>query len=99
MGMKETYQAKMEAQLKEWQAKIDVLKAKAEKAEADAKIRYNEEIESLQAKQHHMAQKLDELRSSSESAWEDVKAGVEMAWKDLKHGVEHAMEKFKREPH
>jgi hypothetical protein len=35
MGAKKAYQDKMEAQLKEWRAKIDVLKAKADKAEAD----------------------------------------------------------------
>ena len=42
MSTKEVYIEKLEAQLKEWSAKIDVLEAKAEKAEADTKIKYQE---------------------------------------------------------
>jgi hypothetical protein len=37
MESKKAYQEKMEAQLKEWSARIDLLKAKADKAKAEAK--------------------------------------------------------------
>jgi uncharacterized coiled-coil DUF342 family protein len=95
MGLKEAYQDKMHAELKEWQAKIDMLKAKAGKAEAEQKIKYYEQIESLRTKQQQVHEKLDGLRSASESAWEEAKAGVEIAWEDLKLSVERAVEKFK----
>ena len=36
MGMKEAYQQKLEAQLDEWTADINKMKAKADKADADA---------------------------------------------------------------
>lgn len=36
MGLKESYEQKLQAQLDEWSAKIDNLKAKADKAEAAA---------------------------------------------------------------
>jgi len=38
MGLKEAYQEKMEAQLKEWTAKLAEMKAKADLASADAKV-------------------------------------------------------------
>ena len=95
MGMKESYQDKMEAQLKEWQAKIDLFKARADKAEAEQKIKYYKKIESLRGKQQQVHHKLDELRSASGDAWEEVKSGVETAWKDLKDSVDSASEKFK----
>ena len=95
MGIREAYQEKMHAQLDEWQQKIDMLKSKADKAEAEQKIKYYEQIESLRTKQQALNEKLDELRTASESAWDDVKAGVDLAWHDLEHAFERAVNKFK----
>lgn len=39
MGAKKVYQEKMDAQLREWRAKIDLLKARADKAEAEQRIK------------------------------------------------------------
>lgn len=47
MATKEAYQKKLEAQLKEWDAKLDLLSAKAQKATADARIKYENDLESL----------------------------------------------------
>ena len=95
MDIKQAYQEKMAAQLKEWQSKIDELKARAEKLEAEQKIKYYEQIESLRIKQQHAYDKLEQMHDASESAWEELKAGVELAWQDLKQAVEHARERFK----
>jgi uncharacterized protein YjbJ (UPF0337 family) len=95
MGLKEAYQEKMRGELELWQAKIEVLKAKADVAGADQKIKYYEQIESLRVKQQQVHKKLDDLRSASEGAWDEVKAGVEFAWEDLKSAVERAADKFK----
>ena len=95
MEMKDAYQDKMNARLREWQAKIDALKARADQAEAEQKIQYYEEIESLRTKQQKVQQKLEELRSAGASAWEEVKAGVEAAWTDLEDAAQRAVDKFK----
>ena len=50
MGRKEAYQEKIEAQLKEWSAKINELKAKAEKAAAEKKTELHKMIDNLRAK-------------------------------------------------
>ena len=49
-GDKEAYQKKLAAQLKEWDAKLDLWSAKAQKATADARIIYENELESLKSK-------------------------------------------------
>ena len=94
MEKQQAYRDNMNAQLREWQAKIDALKAKVEKANTEQKIKYYEEIESLYTKQEQVHEKLDELRNAGEDAWEDVKSGVETAWKDLRLSVERAAQKF-----
>lgn len=84
----------MEAQLKEWDAKIDQLKAKAQQAKADTKIEYQEELEALRAKKESMGQKLQELKSSGDEAWQDIRAGVEKAASELKSAFEGVSSKF-----
>ena len=95
MGLKEAYLAKREAELKEWDAKILQLEAKAEQAEAQIKIHYYEQLESLRAKQTTVRGKLHELKQSSGEAWETIKVGLENAWEDLKGGLTNAAAKFK----
>jgi uncharacterized coiled-coil DUF342 family protein len=95
MGLKEAYHDKMEAQLREWSAKIDLLKAKADQAEAGVKIEYYKQIDGVRAKAEAARAKLNELKASSEGAWESLKGGVESAWTDLKTSVEGAISKFK----
>jgi len=93
--MKAAYQQKMEAQLKEWAAKIGELMAKAEKAKAEATIEYQRQIKELQAKQAAAQEKLEELRKAGEGAWEDLRAGLETAWDDLKSAFNNAVARFK----
>jgi predicted nuclease with TOPRIM domain len=95
MEMKDAYQEKMEARLREWQANIDALKARADQAEAEQKIKYHEEIESLRTKQQQVQEKLGELRTASAAAWDEARAGVEGAWADLQNAAKRAADKFK----
>lgn len=95
MDKKEIYQEKMSAKLHEWQAKIDVLKARADQVGADQKLKYQEQIDNLRTKQRHMRAKLDELKAASESTWEEIKTRVDRAWEDLEGAVEKLTKKFK----
>jgi predicted ATP-binding protein involved in virulence len=89
------YEEKIDAQLKEWSAQIALLKVKADKATAEAKIEYYKTIESLQHKQDKAGAKLDELKNASDEAWEDLKTGAEKAWDEVKTGFHEAVSKFK----
>ncbi|MDR9501994.1 MAG: coiled coil domain-containing protein [Desulfurivibrionaceae bacterium] len=95
MSMKESYEKKLQAQLNEWNADIDKLKAQADKAEADAKIKYNKEIEELQAMQAAAKKKLAELKEAGDDTWEELKAGIENAWDSLSKAVKSTTSKFK----
>jgi len=86
MSIKDAYLEKMEAQLREWGAKIDELKAKADKAEAGAKIEGMKQLDSLKAKRDAAQSKLGEIKAAGEEAWEILKTGVESAWSELKAG-------------
>jgi hypothetical protein len=95
MSMKEAYQQKLEAQLAEWNVAIDKLKAKADKAEAEAQIEYYKQIEDMQVKQEAAREKLTELKEAGEGGWEDLKVGLESAWNSLGDAVKSATSRFK----
>ncbi len=92
---KQAYQEKLEAQLREWDARLDLLKAKAEAFGADAKIEFETQIAALQQKRHEAQAKLAELGERSEAAWEDLKEGTERAWSELAKATESFTSRFK----
>lgn len=95
MSMKEAYEKKIQAQLDEWGAEIDKLKARADAAEADAQLKYYKEIEELRTMQDDARGKLAELKEAGDDAWEDLKAGIDSAWVSLSSAVKSATSRFK----
>ncbi|MCK5779202.1 MAG: coiled coil domain-containing protein [Rhodospirillales bacterium] len=94
MSNKQAYQQKVQAQLDEWSAEIDKLRAKADKADADAQIALNREIDDLRDKKNQAREKLDELSDASEGAWEDLKTGIESASNQLGQALRSAQSRF-----
>jgi len=95
MNLKEAYEKKLQAQLDEWSAKIEVLKAKADKVKADARVDYSKQLEELRIKKNAANAKLAELKKAGDEAWEDLKTGVESAWDSLGKAVKAAAARFK----
>ena len=92
---RKAYEGRLDAQLEEWNAQIALLKAKADKARAEAKIEYYKTIESLQHKHDDARTKLKELKTAGDEAWEDLKTGAEKAWEEIKTAFHEATSKFK----
>ncbi len=86
---------KVKARIDEWNAEIDRLQARAEQAEADARIEYHDEILKLKNYRDEARKKLDKLQHAGEGAWEDLKAGVEMAFDAMNQAVHSARQRFK----
>jgi 23S rRNA pseudoU1915 N3-methylase RlmH len=95
MNEKELYRQKRQAQLDEWKAEVDKLKAKASGASADAQLVMNKKIKALESKIEEGTAKLLALSEAGENAWESIKEGVESAWDSLKSSFSEAAAKFK----
>jgi uncharacterized coiled-coil DUF342 family protein len=95
MNSRDEYLRKMQAKLEEWNAEIDTLTAKAGEVTAEVKNEYNEQIESLKAKQIATRQKIEELQHAGESAWEDLKSGIDLAWTAMGEAIDSAKSRFK----
>jgi multidrug resistance efflux pump len=95
MENREEYQGKMEAQLSEWGADIDRLKARADKAAADTRQGYYDQIDALRAKEALLQEKLQELKTSGDDAWGDLKEGLDSSWNQVKDSFNKAAARFK----
>ena len=96
MNDKELYQQKKQAQLDEWKADVDKLKAKASGASADAQMELNKQIGVLESKIEEGKIKLAELAETSSDAWESVTDGIESAWDSMRSAFSEALDKFKK---
>jgi hypothetical protein len=83
---------KIESQINSVQAKLTTLKAKAEATKANAELKM---IADLLTKKQAIDQKLNELKKSSETAYQQTKTDVESRVAELEKSVNAIEAKFK----
>ena len=92
---RKAYEEKIDAQLKEWNTEIALLNAKADKAKAEAKVEYYKMIETLQGMQDKARMKLQEIRTTGDDVWDDLKTSAENVWAEVNSAFQSAATKFK----
>lgn len=95
MEDKKSYLHKMADQLKQWDIKIDELKAKAAKAKAESRAELLSQIDVLRAKKKSVQDKLKQLQEAGDGAWDEMKTGLERSWTEFKGAFTKASAKFK----
>ncbi len=93
---RDAYVEKMKAKLDEWNADIDILAAKAKKAQADTRVEYEEQLKDLRKQRDTVKKKLKEIQNSSDAAWENLKSGFENAAETLGKAFTNAKSQFNR---
>ena len=95
MDRREIYREKIESQLKEWKAKIDMLESKVSTLSSEAKTTLMKDIDELRGKKTVVKDKLTELQKTGEEAWDKMMGGVEKSAEELKKAVEKVVARFK----
>lgn len=95
MSNKEVYIKKVEAQLKEWSAQINLLKAKGENLAADAEIDFKKKLDEAEKKQAEFSSYLDQLANKTDSIWDDIKDEAEEKWDATSKIFSDFVDKFK----
>ena len=94
MTSRHEYIDKLKEKLDEWDADIDELEARAQNTKTELEFEIKDQITALKLRRDIMKLKLNEIRDSSEEAWEDIKAGAEEAWADVKDAMKKAKSHF-----
>jgi hypothetical protein len=95
MDKKEAYFEKLEAQLREWDAMWDVLKARLAKKGADVKLEGIELLKRLETTRGEAREKLAGLRRSADQNWDSFKSQADEALAYLSKGIETVRSKLK----
>lgn len=95
MDKKEEYRERLEAQLKEWKAKIDRLEARTSMVSSETKADLMKAIEELRGKKMIVKDKYSELQKAGGEVWDTTKEGVEKAAAELKHALDKVVSRFK----
>ncbi len=96
---KQAYIDKMTAQLKEWTAKVEIVKARVAKGSAEVRIEYHGRIEAWTNKESALKLKMDELKTAGIEGFEAVKATVQTTWNELRQLTTSIEETKKNEIH
>jgi uncharacterized coiled-coil DUF342 family protein len=94
MSTRDAYVQKLKAQIDDWNADITKLEAKAGQAAADAKIKYEQSLDSLRAERDQVSEKLEQIQESSEDAWEEFQGSAEDLWDRTKAAFAAAKAEF-----
>ena len=92
---KKAFPQKLDAQLKDWTAKLDELKVKARETKTELRADYEKQLQMLSEKRTTAQAKLQELRLRTEDAWEDLKGGTERAWDEMRKALDQIAARFK----
>lgn len=95
METRELYKQKYQAQIHEWTAKMDVLKAQGEKMTAQAKLDAKPGLDSLHSKLEIAKAKMHEIATATDEKWDEVKKSADHAWTDAKAAIEGAFDAVK----
>ena len=78
------YETTLDAQLAQWSADLDVLKAKAARAEVNAKVNYDKAIDAMQQKHDEASKRLRALKVATDDTWDNLKTGTERICAEVK---------------
>ena len=95
MDKRALYKEKADAQLREFSATIDVLKARADKLTAKAKIEMQPRLDAVHEKFEAAQKKLEKFEAATDDKWDEFVKDCDEAWKDFKASVEGTFDAFK----
>lgn len=97
MDTRQAYKQKYAAQIEEWGAKIDVIKARARMAKAQATIDLAPHVDGVHDKYEAAKAKIARMAEATDDKWHEVMKDADEAWQDLERSVEGALAAIK--PH
>ena len=90
------YLARMETQLKKWDADLEALAAEGQRASDGARAAYHERLKELRASRDAARQTLHEMRAAGGAAGEHLQSGMKSAWETMQKALEKAAAELRK---
>jgi hypothetical protein len=90
------YLAKMETQLKKWDADLEALAAEGQKASEGARAAYHARLKELRTSRDAARARLQEMRSAGAAAGVELQSGMKSAWETMQNALEKAASELRK---
>lgn len=94
MDKRDTFVAKLKAQLDVWNAEIDQLDAGAHKKQAGFQGTYFVNIAVLRKYRDDAQQRMEEIQRATGIVWEEKKTGIDESWDSINQAFQKACAHF-----
>jgi hypothetical protein len=91
-AQKTEFVEKMKLELALLKQELDRLTTRVDNSSGATKEEAKSKLQSVRDRSDELHKKLDEVKNSTESTWEDVKAGMKNGFDELKSSLKHASE-------
>lgn len=93
--IKRTYQQALEAQLEEWDEKLEEVTAAAKKAGAKLRKEMDSQLAGLNEQRAAARTQLAQLREQGEETWQDLRQNADRLWDDLRGSLDEIVSRLK----
>ena len=92
---RELYRQKYEAQIREYNAKLDEIRAYTDKLGAQARLDMQPRVDAVHKGYEAARSRLQDLATAADDTWDEMKTNAEQAWTDFKAAIEGAYDALK----
>ena len=96
MSKRDEYVEKLKAQLDQWNTEVAKWEAKAQKAQANARIEYDKQLKEVRRQRDQALEQMKKVQAATGDAWVDLVRGADEAWAKMREALEKARSHFNK---
>lgn len=96
MSKRDEYVEKLKTQLDQWNAEVAKWEAKAQKAQADARVEYEKQLKGVRHQRDQALEHMKRVQAATGEAWVDLVRGADEAWAKMREALEKARSHFNK---
>jgi len=96
MSKRDEYVGKLKAQLDQWNTEVAKWEAKAQKAQAGARVVYETQLKEVRRQRDQALEQMKRVQAATGDAWVDLVRGADEAWAKMRESLEKARSHFNK---
>ena len=90
MSKRDEYVEKLKAQLDQWNTEVAKWEAKAQQAQAGARVEYEKQLQALRRQRDQALEQMKRVQAATGDAWVDLVRGADEAWAKMREALDKA---------
>lgn len=96
MSKRDEYVDKLKGQLDQWNTEVAKWEAKAQNAQASARIEYDKQLKEVRRQRDQALEQMKRVQAASGEAWVDLVRGADEAWAKMREALDKARSHFNK---